>query len=66
MARFHYYTGRVAAVRLEYSSAHTQLQQALRKAPAQQAALGFRQAVQKLSIVVQLLLGEIPDRQVRS
>lgn len=64
VARFHYYTGRIAAVRLEYSAAHTQLQQALRKAPAQQAALGFRQAVHKLSIVVQLLLGEIPDRQV--
>ena len=64
VARFHHYTGRIAAVRLEYSSAHTQLQQALRKAPTQQAALGFRQAVQKLSVVVQLLLGEIPDRQV--
>ncbi|XP_018013403.1 probable 26S proteasome non-ATPase regulatory subunit 3 [Hyalella azteca] len=64
VARFHYYTGRIAAVRLEYSNAHTQLQLALRKAPTQHAALGFTQAVQKLSVVVQLLLGEIPDRQV--
>lgn len=64
VARFHYYTGRISAVGLEYSKAHTQLQMALRKAPTQLAALGFRQAVHKLSVVVQLLLGEIPERKV--
>lgn len=37
--------------------------QALRKAP-QNAAVGFRQTVQKLIIVVELLLGNIPDRQI--
>jgi len=64
VARFHYYTGRISAVGLEYSKAHTELQLALRKAPTLQSALGFRQAVHKLGVVVQLLLGEIPDRQV--
>jgi len=64
VARFHYYTGRISAVRLEYSQANTQLQQALRKAPTHQAALGFRQSVHKLVVVVELLLGDIPERSV--
>jgi 26S proteasome regulatory subunit N3 len=37
------------------------LQAALRKAP-QTLAVGFRQCVHKLNVVVQLLLGELPDR----
>jgi len=64
VARYHYYTGRISAVRLDYSNANTQLTLALRKAPSQQSALGFRQAVHKLGVVVQLLLGEIPERQL--
>ena len=35
--------------------------QAIRKAPAT-AAIGFRQTANKFAIVVQLLLGQIPDR----
>ncbi|XP_052894594.1 probable 26S proteasome non-ATPase regulatory subunit 3 [Anopheles moucheti] len=62
-ARFLYYLGRIKAAKLEYSVAHKQLVQALRKAP-QQAAVGFRQTVQKLVIVVELLLGDIPERKV--
>lgn len=60
-ARFLYYVGRIKAIRLEYSEAHTNLVQALRKAP-QTTAVGFRQAVQKLVVTVELLLGDIPDR----
>jgi 26S proteasome regulatory subunit N3 len=62
-ARFLYYLGRIKAAKLEYSVAHKHLVQALRKAP-QHAAIGFRQTVQKLIIVVELLLGDIPERQV--
>ncbi|XP_055381943.1 probable 26S proteasome non-ATPase regulatory subunit 3 [Condylostylus longicornis] len=62
-ARFLYYLGRIKAAKLEYSVAHKHLVQALRKAP-QHAAVGFRQTVQKLIIVVELLLGNIPERQV--
>jgi 26S proteasome regulatory subunit N3 len=62
-ARFLYYLGRIKAAKLEYSVAHKHLIQALRKAP-QHAAVGFRQTVQKLIIVVELLLGDIPERQV--
>jgi len=60
-ARYLYYTGRIKAVQLEYSDARKTLVTALRKAP-QTLALGFRQAVTKLVIVVELLLGEIPER----
>lgn len=62
-ARFLYYLGRIKAARLEYSDAHKHLTQAMRKAP-QLAAIGFRQTVQKLIIVVELLLGDIPERQI--
>lgn len=62
-ARFLYYLGRIKAARLEYSSAHKYLVQAMRKAP-QTAAVGFRQTVQKLAVTVELLLGDIPERQI--
>ncbi|XP_058805255.1 probable 26S proteasome non-ATPase regulatory subunit 3 [Phymastichus coffea] len=62
-ARFLYYLGRIKSARLEYSAAHKYLVQALRKAP-QTAAVGFRQTVQKLAVTVELLLGDIPERQI--
>lgn len=62
-ARFLYYLGRIKAARLEYSAAHKYLVQAMRKAP-QTAAVGFRQTVQKLAVTVELLLGDIPERQI--
>ncbi|KAF7690848.1 hypothetical protein HF521_011145 [Silurus meridionalis] len=46
---------------LEYTEARKTLTNALRKAP-QHTAVGFKQTVHKLLIVVELLLGEIPDR----
>merc|ERR1712038_2227587 len=57
------YSGRIQALRLEYTSAFSNLSQCLRKAPTN-TALGFRIAVQRLLIVVQLLMGEIPERTV--
>jgi len=63
LARFLYYNGRIKAAQLEYTEAHRCLQQAQRKAP-QSKALGFRLTVHKLGTIVQLLLGEIPERAV--
>ncbi|KAB0365292.1 hypothetical protein FD754_009448 [Muntiacus muntjak] len=60
-ARYLYYTGRIKAIQLEYSEARRTMTNALRKAP-QHTAVGFKQTVHKLLIVVELLLGEIPDR----
>ena len=47
---------------MDYSEAHKHLVQSLRKAPS--SAIGFRHTVHKLSTVVQLLLGNIPERQL--
>ena len=63
LCRFLYHSGRIQALRLEYTSAYSNLSQCLRKAPTN-TGLGFRIAAQRLLIVVQLLMGEIPDRHV--
>ncbi|KAJ1977304.1 26S proteasome non-ATPase regulatory subunit [Dimargaris verticillata] len=64
MARYMYYQGRIKAIELDYSDAHTFLLQAQRKAPQTHATAGFHQAVQKLFVIVQLLMGEIPERSI--
>ncbi|KAI9221675.1 hypothetical protein BC828DRAFT_380447 [Blastocladiella britannica] len=61
--RYHYHVGRIAAVQLDYSRAHAHLQQAVRKAPAgHAAAAGFLVAATKLDVLVQLLMGQVPER----
>ena len=55
--------GRIRAVQLNYTEAHDQLQQAIRRAPPPITAPGFYQTVHKFFVVVELLMGEIPDRQ---
>lgn len=61
--RYLYYVGKIQAIQLDYTDAHTKLMQASRKAP-QNTGAGFRRAVTKLSIIVQLLMGEIPERVI--
>lgn len=63
LCRYLYHSGRIQALRLEYTLAFSNLSQCLRKAPTN-TGLGFRIAVQRLLIVVQLLMGEIPERSV--
>lgn len=60
-ARYLYYVGRIKAVQMEYSEAQARLIQAQRKSP-EVGALGFRLQVQKLLVLVELLMGEIPSR----
>ncbi|VDM34708.1 unnamed protein product [Hydatigera taeniaeformis] len=62
-ARFLYYLGFIKAIQLDYNAAHDHLVSAHRKAP-QQTAIGFKQALHKLNTVVELLLGELPDRSI--
>jgi 26S proteasome regulatory subunit N3 len=57
-ARTLFYTGRLAAARLQYSDARDALLAASRKAPT--GAVGFRAAVAQWLTVVRLLLGEVP------
>merc|ERR1711997_1386798 len=51
-ARYYYYLGRIKAIQLAYSEAHSHLLQSGRKAP-QNSAPGFKQHVAKLSITVE-------------
>eukprot|EP00123_Amoebidium_parasiticum_P000983 comp11947_c0_seq1/m.6619 comp11947_c0_seq1/g.6619 ORF comp11947_c0_seq1/g.6619 comp11947_c0_seq1/m.6619 type:complete len:483 (-) comp11947_c0_seq1:559-2007(-) len=62
-ARYLYYLGRISAIQLKYAEAYQHLEQAIRKAP-QTSAPGFQQTVYKFSIIVGLLLGQIPDRSI--
>ncbi|KAI1880334.1 hypothetical protein JX265_001955 [Neoarthrinium moseri] len=62
VARFLYYLGRIRAIQLRYTEAHEHLTAATRKAPASSCALGFSQTATKLLLVVELLMGDIPER----
>lgn len=104
IARYEYYVGRIRAVQLNYTEAHTHLQQAIRRAPQAtspkeektkvdakgdeektptsaeeaQATLkaelakaekttpgaGFLQTAYKFLVVVELLMGDIPERSI--
>jgi len=62
-ARYLYYVGQINSVQLHYSDAFANLSQAIRKAP-QTTALSFRIKATKLMVIVQLLMGEIPERSI--
>lgn len=61
--RYAYYIGRANAIQLEYSSAYALLSMALRKSP-QEVAFGFATQTIKLIVLVQLLMGGIPERSI--
>merc|ERR1719277_975766 len=64
-ARYLFYIGQIKAVQLEYSDSHSKLMQAIRKAPqAPTVALGFKLSATKLAIIVELLMGGIPERSM--
>lgn len=62
VARYLYYVGRIRAIQLSYSEAHAHLTSATRKAPSSGPTTGFNIAATKLLVVVELLMGDIPDR----
>ncbi|KAI0475203.1 putative proteasome regulatory particle subunit [Xylariaceae sp. FL0804] len=62
VARFLYYLGRIRAIQLRYTEAHEHLTAATRKSPASNCALGFSLSATKLLLVVELLMGDIPER----
>lgn len=64
LARWLYYVARLRAIQLKYSEAHALLQQAIRRSPQGQTAPGFCQATHKLSITVEMLMGDVPDRSL--
>lgn len=64
VARFLYYLGRIRSIQLRYTEAHEHLTAATRKAPSSHCAVGFSQTATKLLYVVELLMGDIPDRAI--
>jgi 26S proteasome regulatory subunit N3 len=62
VARFLFYLGRIRAIQLRYTEAHEHLTAATRKAPSSACAAGFSQTATKLLLVVELLMGDIPER----
>jgi 26S proteasome regulatory subunit N3 len=63
LCRYLYYMGTIQAIQLEYSESYQRLMMAIRKAP-QGYASGFIKMVSKLMIIVQLLMGDIPERSM--
>ncbi|GMM28619.1 proteasome regulatory particle lid subunit [Martiniozyma asiatica (nom. inval.)] len=60
-ARYFYYLARIHTIQLDYSTGNEFAITALRKCPQGDSALGFLQCVTKLHIIIQLLMGEIPE-----
>jgi len=64
LARYLFQIGRMKAVQMEYNEAHNKLSLALRRAPqAPKKALAFKVIATKFQLVVELLMGEIPERK---
>lgn len=63
LCRYLYYSARIQALRLDYTASFSGLSQCLRKAPTN-TGVGFRIAAQRLLVVVQMLMGDIPERHV--
>ena len=64
VARYLFYLGRIRAIQLSYTEAHEHLTGATRKSPTTAVAAGLYQASTKLLIIVELLMGDIPDRAI--
>lgn len=64
LARYLFYLGRIRAVQLNYSESREHLQHAIRRSPNATTAPGFVQTVHKFFVVVELLMGDIPDRSI--
>ena len=59
-ARYLFYIGKIEAIQMNYSDSYNHLSSSFRKAP-EKTATGFKNLVNKYLILVQLLMGEIPD-----
>ncbi|EGV66068.1 26S proteasome non-ATPase regulatory subunit [Yamadazyma tenuis] len=63
-ARYYYYVARIHAIQLNYSLANECCITAIRKAPQTKFSVGFIQSATKLSIIIELLMGDIPELKV--
>lgn len=63
IARYMFYVAKIRAIQLDYSTASEYLVNAIRKVDASPYTAGFLQSVHKLNVIVQLLIGEIPEKE---
>lgn len=57
---FNKFIGRINAVQLNYSEAYKHLTDSSRKSP-EKSAEGFKTIIQKLLIIIEMLMGDVPD-----
>ncbi|CDR41958.1 CYFA0S08e01992g1_1 [Cyberlindnera fabianii] len=60
-SRYFFYLAKINSIQLNYSDAHDFVTTAVRKAPQTQNAFGFLQVSYKLSVLIELLTGDIPE-----
>ncbi|KAH3688971.1 hypothetical protein WICPIJ_000030 [Wickerhamomyces pijperi] len=60
-SRYFYYLAKINSVQLNYSDAYEFVITAIRKAPQTQNAQGFLQSAFKLSVLIELLTGDVPE-----
>lgn len=60
-ARYYYYLAKIHAIQLNYSLANECVISAIRKAPQTNLSVGFIQLATKLNVVIDLLMGDIPE-----
>lgn len=64
VARYYYYVAKIHAIQLDYSLAHECCITSIRKCPQTQLASGFVKSASKLNIVIELLMGDVPELKV--
>lgn len=61
VARYYFYLAKISAIQLDYTTSHDYVIAAIRKAPQTDKSIGFLQSSSKLRIVIELLMGDIPE-----
>jgi len=59
-ARYFFYLGTINAIQMNYSEAYVNLTNSIRKSP-EKSGDDFKSMVQRLMIIVEVLMGEVPD-----
>ncbi len=63
-ARYYYYLSKINAIQLNYTTALNYIINSIRKAPQSKYIKGFLINANKLKIIIELLMGDIPDLKI--
>ncbi|ODV64147.1 proteasome regulatory particle lid subunit RPN3 [Ascoidea rubescens DSM 1968] len=64
ISRYYYYLARIHTIQLNYSTALNEIITSIRKAPQSTKVLGFLISAKKLNVLIELLMGDIPDLKI--